>query len=293
MRQPASSGQPPAFGGIRLVLLMLGLAGLGVVLGLLRAVSLEGPGWWSLASWTPFLLAPVGVMAALALWLGRRQPTAAAWGGVGAALASVWASLTLLHPEVNRDANIGLAMYVVLGWIFPLGPAFGIGMGLRLLAERRRGLPPSPAAREDAWPLPPLRPWLWPLIFPALVSLAVAAQPFVRLGQARLVDAASLPGLLLAVVFTSGGQLAVSLAPALIVLLVLRGRAARDSILQPRLSAFWGLCLGLAMTLALFGFGSRLLERVSLEVYILVGALPPLIGYAVGWRLGQQRKGRE
>ncbi|MCP2014868.1 hypothetical protein L1280_002020 [Deinococcus sp. HSC-46F16] len=288
MRQPASSGQPPAFGGIRLVLLMLGLAGLGVVLGLLRAVSLEGPGWWSLASWTPLLLAPVGVMAALALWLGRRQPTAAAWGGVGAALASVWASVSLLHPEVNRDANLGMGLYGMLGWLFPLGPAFGVGAGLGLLAEGRHGLPPSPAALEDARPRPPVRPWLWPLVPPALVSLAVSVQPFGRVARE---GAGDWIGLLVAALVTSAGQLAVILSPALIALLALRGRTARDGIGRPRLAAFWGLCLGLAVTLGLFGFGqSALVPRLSLEVYILLHAAPPLIGYAVGWWLGRREE---
>ncbi|WP_104991309.1 hypothetical protein [Deinococcus sp. NW-56] len=288
MKRPASSGQPPAFGGLGLVLLMLGFTGLGVVLGLLRAVSLEGPEWWKLASWTPLLLAPVGVMAALTLWLGRRHPTAAAWGGVGAALASVWASLTLLHPEVNRDANIGMGFYGVLGWIFPLGPAFGLGALLGLLAERRRGLPPSPAALEDARPLPPLRPWLWPLLAPALVSLAVSVMPFARVVVRE--GAGDWLGLLVAVLFLSAGQLAVGLAPALIVLLALRGQAARDGVVQPRLAAFWGLCLGLAVTLGLFGFGTGLLDGVPLEVYILLCALPPVLGYGVGGWLGRQRR---
>ncbi|MDL2343405.1 hypothetical protein QOL99_04475 [Deinococcus sp. MIMF12] len=287
MKQPASSGQPPAFGGLGLVLLMLGLAGLGVVLGLLRAVSLEGPQWWSLASWTPFLLAPVGVLAALALWLGRRHPAAAAGGGVGAALASVWASVTLLHPEVNRDANIGLAMYVVLGWLFPLGPAFLVGAGLGLLLEGRRGTPSSPAALEDARPRPPLRPWLWPLLAPALVSLAVSVQPFVRVVARE--GAGDWLGLLVAVLVTSAGQLAVVLSPALIALLILRNRAARDGNVRPRLAAFWGLCLGLAVTLGLFGFGTGLLEGVPLEVSILLCALPPVVGYGVGAVLSHKR----
>ncbi|KEF34277.1 hypothetical protein RDMS_07690 [Deinococcus sp. RL] len=141
-----------------LPLWMLGLAGLGVVAGVLRAVSLEGPGGWRLASYAPLLLAPVGVMAALALGLGRRHSVAAAWGGVGAALASVWASVALLHPEVNRDANIGMGMYGMLGWIFPLGPAFLLGAGLGRLAERRRGLPPPPPRWRTPGPGPRSRP---------------------------------------------------------------------------------------------------------------------------------------
>ncbi|WP_161780316.1 hypothetical protein [Deinococcus sp. RL] len=88
---------------------------------------------------------------------------------------------------------------------------------------------------------------------------------------------------------TSAGQLAVSLSPALVVLMVLRGRAARDGILRPRLAAFWGLCLGLAVTLGLFGFGTGLLGRVPLELYILLCALPPVVGYGVGAALFPKR----
>ncbi|MBB5235174.1 hypothetical protein [Deinococcus budaensis] len=269
---------------------MLSIASLGIVAGTVRAALLE-PGKWSLpglilGAWVPLL--PVAVVAAFCLWLARASPGAALGGGVAAALGAAVYSFELLHPKYNQDANIGLGLYMLFGWLFPLSPAFLVGAGLGSLVERRRGLPPSPTALEDAWPLPRLRPWLWPLLPPALVSLAVAVQPFVRLGQARLVDAASLPGLLLAVVFTSGGQLAVSLAPALVVLLVLRGRAARDGTVQPRLAAFWGLCLGLAVTLGLFGFGAGLLGGVGLEVYILLCALPPMLGCGVGWWVGRR-----
>lgn len=102
-------------------------------------------------------------------------------------------------------------------------------------------------------------------------------------------DPAGLPGLLVAVLVTSAGQLAVSLSPALVVLMVLRGRAAHDGILRPRLAAFWGLCLGLAVTLGLFGFGTGLLSGVPLEVSILLCALPPVLGYGVGAALFPKR----
>lgn len=95
--------------------------------------------------------------------------------------------------------------------------------------------------------------------------------------------------LLLAVTFAFGGQLAVSLSPALIALLLLRNRAARDGVVRPRIAAFWGLCLGLGVTLGLFGFGVGLLGWVPLEVYILLCALPPVLGYGVGWWLGTRR----
>lgn len=89
MKSPAASRRSPGFGGAGLPLWMLGIAGAGVLAGLLRAVGLEGPEWWRLAIWTPVLLAPVGVLAALAVGLARRRPLAAAWGGIGGALASV------------------------------------------------------------------------------------------------------------------------------------------------------------------------------------------------------------
>ncbi|MPY66886.1 hypothetical protein F8S09_09315 [Deinococcus sp. SDU3-2] len=236
----------------------------------------------------------VGELDALSPRPGRRAvgpgavAGAAAWGGVGAALASVWSSVTLLDPEVNRDANIGMGFYWVLGWLFPLGPAFGIGMALGLLAGRRHGLPPSPAALEDARPLPALAPWLWPLLPPAAVSLAVTALPFMRVADQG--DVGSWAGLLIAVLVSSAGQLAVTLSPALIALLVLRGRAARDGAVRSRLAAFWGLCLGLAVTLRLFGFGQfALVPRLPLEAYILLHAAPPLIGYGVGWWVGRRQ----
>lgn len=278
-KRSAVSLQPP---GLGLPVLMLGIAGMGVMAGVVRAVVLEGPQWWSLALLGVFLLLPVAAVAAFGLWMARRSPGAALGGGLSAALVAAAFNFVALHPESNRDANIGLGLYWMFGWLFPLGPAFLLGATLGGLVERRRGLSPSPAALEDARPLPPLRPWLWPLLVPGAVSLAISVQPFLGLRRAGLLDMSGLPGLLLAVVLGSGGQLAVSLSPALIALLALRGRAARDGNVRPRLAAFRGLCLGLAVTLGLFGFGMGLVGRVPLEVYILLSVLPPVLGYAAG-----------
>jgi hypothetical protein len=275
---------------LRLPLLMLGIAGLGIVAGVVRAVVLEGAGWWSMALWTPLMLAPVGVVAAYALWTARRSPQAATWGGIAAALAGAVFNFVVLHPDDNRDANIGLGLYALLGWVFPLAPAYLVGSLLGMLVERRRGFLPSPAALNDARPLPPLRPWLrpwlWPLVAPALVSLTVSAQPFLRLWQGESTRPDALVGTLLGFGVTSAGQLAVSLSPALIGLLILRSRAARDGVIRPRLAALWGLCLGLGVTLWLFGFGLRLMPGLSLELTMLLSIAPPILGYLSGRWLG-------
>ncbi|WP_216325428.1 hypothetical protein [Deinococcus aestuarii] len=287
MKLSAFSGQPSAWSGWRLPLLMVGIAGLGVVAGVVRAGLLEPDRWSLLGSlfYAPWLLLPVAAVAAFCVWLARVSPGAALGGGVAAALVAAVYTFELLHPKDNQDANIGLGLYLAFGWLFPLGPAVLVGGLSGFLEERLRNRSPSPAALEDARPLPPLRPWLWPLVVPGVVSLAVSA-PFAELWRVGQLDVAGLPGLLPAVISGSAGQLAVGLSPALIALLVLRGRAARDGMLRPRLTAFWGLCLGLAMTLGLFGFGLSVLPRLPLESLLLLCAAPPIVGYGAGWGLG-------
>ncbi|GBF05108.1 hypothetical protein DAERI_030274 [Deinococcus aerius] len=268
---------------LRLPLVMLGIAGLGAVAGGVRAALLE-PGRSSLlglifTAWMPLL--PVAVVAAFCLWLARTSPGAALGGGVAAALVAALYTFELLHPKYNQDANIGLGLYLMLGWLFPLGPAVLAGGLLGALVERLRGRPPT--APTDARPLPPLRPWLWPLLVPGVVSLAVSAQPFLHLWERGLVRPDGLAPLLLSLGTTSAGQLAVSLSPALLALLVLRDRAGRDGEVRPRLEAFWGLCLGLAAALGLFGFGQGLLRAVPLGAFLLLCVLLPVLGYGAGW----------
>lgn len=267
---------------------MLLISLVGSLAGVIRAVLLEGTGQWGLAFWVLPLLGPVAVVAVLAVWVGRRKPGAGWWGGIAAALVAAVYNFVALHPEYNRDANIGMGIHIMLGWLFPLGPAFLVGAGLGLLAERGRGLPPSPAALEDARPLPPLRPWLWPLLLPAVAAAAVQFAPLLP-GGAGVYREELFRFVLVQSVFLVG-TVPLALSPALIALFILRGRAARDGVLRPRLAAFWGLCLGLALTLGLFGFGTGLLEWVPLEVAMLVGALLPVLGYGVGW--WAERQGR-
>ncbi|GAA5533274.1 hypothetical protein [Deinococcus aluminii] len=279
-------GKPAAFSlqpsGLGLPLLMLGLASLGIVAGTVRAALLNGPGGWGQLLVAVWLLLPVAVIAAFCLGLSRRSPGAALWGGVTAALAAALYTFELLHPKYNGDANIGLGLYLTLGWLFPLGPALLVGGLLGALVERRRGGPPSAAAPGDARPLPPLRPWLWPLLVPGAVSLAVSVQPVLNLLRQGHLGAQEALALLLSFGMTALGSLLVQLSPALVALLTLRNRAARDGVLHPRLAAFWGLCLGLSVTLALFGFGLGLLQRVPLAAFLLLCALPPFLGYALG-----------
>lgn len=148
MKLPAASRQSPALGGVGLTVMMLLVPLVGSLAGVVRAVLLEGAGQWRLAFWVLPLLGPITVVAALAVWVGRRRPAAGWWGGLAAALVAAVYNFVALHPEVNRDANIGVGIHIMLGWLFPLGPAFLIGAGLGLLVEKWRGVSPSP-------PLPP------------------------------------------------------------------------------------------------------------------------------------------
>ncbi|EYB67327.1 hypothetical protein DEIPH_ctg044orf0047 [Deinococcus phoenicis] len=261
---------------------MLGIAGLGIAAGTVRAVLLEGAGGWSWLLSAVWLLLPVAVIAAFCLGLSRRSPVAALGGGVATALVAALYTFELLHPKYNGDANIGLGLYLTFGWLFPLGPAALLGSLVGAGVERLRGGPPTPAAPADAPPLPPLRPWLWPLLVPGVVSLAVSLRPLFPLWRQEQLGAQEAFGLLLSFGMTALGVLAVSLSPALMALPLLRSRAARDGVLRPRLAAFRGLCLGLAVTLGLFGFGQGLLRAVPLGIFLLLCAAFPFLGYAVG-----------
>lgn len=270
-------------------MLLVSLA--GSLAGIVRATVLDGAGRWNLTLWVLPLLGPVAVVAALAVWVGRRSPAAGWWGGIAAALVAAVYNFEALHPEYNEDANIGMGIHIMLGWLFPLGPAFLVGAGLGLLVERQRGLPPSPAALENARPLPPLRPWLWPLVVPAVAVAAVQFTPLLP-GRVGVYREELLRFVLVQSVFLVG-TLPVALSPALIALLILRSRAARDGVTRPRIAAFWGLCLGLGMTLGLFGFGLRLLPGLSLELTLGLSVLPPVLGYGLGRWLGSGRRHKQ
>lgn len=126
---------------LRLPLLMLAIAGLGVVAGEVRAAVLDGDELrsllTSLATTLPVLLAPIGVLAAFAAWLQRRNRTEAVWGGLAVAVGAALYSFALLHPELNRDANIGLGLYWMFGWFYPLGLVFALGAALGTRVARR------------------------------------------------------------------------------------------------------------------------------------------------------------
>lgn len=132
----------------------------------------------------------------------------------------------------------------------------------------------------------PLWPWLWPLGLPAVSATAVQFAPLLPGGPG--VWREELPRFVVVQSILLLVSLPVFLSPALLALLLLRSLAARDGIVQPRLIAFWGLCLGLAVTLGLYGFGTRLGGGVPLEVFLGVGVLLPVLGYGVGGWLGRR-----
>lgn len=272
---------------------MLCIAALGVLAGMIRAAVLHGQGLErSLASLSitlPVMLAPVGVLAAYAVWLQRRNWVAAIWGGLAAAGGAAIYGFMLLHPEMNRDANIGMGLYWMFGWFYPLGLVFALGAALGTGVEKRRKTPSETAQLLSV----PLKPWLWPLLVPALVSLTITLQPLLRLWSAGD-DAQVRFGILMALFLSSSvtglGQIAVSLSPALMVLVLLQTRTIRDGNFQPRLAAFWGLCLGLGMSLGLSAFGPQFLQHINPAALLLPCAALPIIGYAAGRWWGMRRK---
>lgn len=99
---------------LRLAVGMLTLGLTGALVGVLRAVLLEGPKWWSLLAAAPALLAPLCIVVALVIWLRNRTAgqwrVAVAWGGWAAALGAAGLGIVILDPGMNRDANIGLGL---------------------------------------------------------------------------------------------------------------------------------------------------------------------------------------
>lgn len=221
---------------LKLLLTLLGIAFLG---NLARAaVSPEGAGL--ALAFGSFLLLPL--LPVLALALQQRHP-GVRWGaGLAAALASALCSFVLLDPQHNQDANIGLGLYVIFGWVPVLGGAALLGGLLGRLA--------LPHAPTDP-PLPPLswRGWGWPLVLP-LLGAALNLWAEWRLSQrvqaefSHLIPAPDLLALLAATLPLLLLLLAVSALP----LTLLRSAAQRRGQAQPFL-AWWWVTLGL-LTLA-------------------------------------------
>ncbi|MEF2279276.1 hypothetical protein V3W47_13295 [Deinococcus sp. YIM 134068] len=137
---------------------------------------------------------------------------------------------------------------------------------------------------------PPLRPWLWPLLPPVVVALTSALLPLIVLWRWYGRGSATWPDVLLVLGGSVLTTLTPVLVPLLVVLLVLRAHAARDGVLRPRLSAFWGLCLGVSASVVLYAlgmlFGLSLTAFAPLPLLIALFLGLPVIGYGVGRRLG-------
>lgn len=259
----------PAGRGSREVLPLLGLAVLGSGAGVVRAVWLEPDTWPSLFT-LGALLWPVVLVGAACFIAGENHAAAARGASAGAGIAAAFSHFVLLHPELNRDANIGFGMYVMYGALLPLAPAALLGSVLSVLLMR--GKPSAFSPRS------PLRPWLPPLLFPALGVAGVALWPrLFPASQGEPPEGA--PVALLAV--GTLGALAAALAPALVALLLSREWAAHDGVVWPRLRAFTGLCLGLGVSLGLYHLAPAWLLRLGVGGLGLL-TLPPLLGYGLG-----------
>ncbi|MBB5235175.1 hypothetical protein [Deinococcus budaensis] len=95
----------------------------------------------------------------------------------------------------------------------------------------------------------------------------------------------ALPGLLPGFGVAVAVTLALTLTPALLALVTLRRGADPDHLARQRRLAFWGLCLGLSLTWALF----LVLPSGSRPLLLNVTVWPPLVGYVAGrWAGGSQ-----
>lgn len=212
----------------RLTLAMLGMAFLGNV-----ARAVVSPEAARLAlGFGPLLLLPL--LPVLALALQQRHP-GVRWGaGLAAALASALCSFVLLDPQHNQDANIGLGLYVIFGWIPVLGGAALLGGLLGRLA-----LPHAPT--DPPLPLLSWRGWGWPLVLPLLgYALHVWAEERMQ-GRTRAEypqvqwPELSWPTLLLSTLPT----LLLWLGAAALPLTLLREQARRQGRTQPWLGWWW------------------------------------------------------
>lgn len=193
------------------------------------------------------LLLPV--LAVAAVCVGRPHP-GVRWGaGLGAALAAAFCDFVLLDPADNQDANIGLGLYFIGGFVLVLGPAALLGGGLGGLL--------LPNAVPDE-PLPPLswRGWGWPLVLP-LLGAGVGVWAEWRLQQRAHEEYAryNLPA-------PDLGRALLGEWPTLLLLLgvlalplvLLRQQAQRQGQAQPWLARWWAAAA--LLTLAHFGWAT-------------------------------------
>ena len=275
-------------GDTRLALGMLALGLAGALVGVLRAVLLEGPRWWNLLSTAPALLAPLGIVAALVVWTRHRAAArwrvAATWGGWAAALAAAGVGVAMFDPDINRDANIGMGLYLMFGWLYPLGPVALVGALAGLIWEHFQPGVPEPVQLQ-AGSAGPLGLWLLGLVPPAL---AVSAGELGRTAEmAGLVPKLAqtawhvlLPTLLFA--------LLTDLGPLLLPLVLLRVRAARTGRAREKLWGFWGLSLGWTAGVLGMYWPAVFQGRGSVVFYPLT-VLLMLLGYLGGKQLARRR----
>ena len=274
-------------GDTRLALGMLALGLTGALVGVLRAVLLEGPRWWSLLIGAPALLAPLCIVAALVVWTrhrGTRWRVAAAWGGWAAALAAAGVGVAMFDPDINRDANIGMGLYLMFGWLYPLGPVALLGALAGLVWEHFRPARPEPVQLQ-AGSAGPLGFWLLGLVPPAL---AVSAGELGRTAAvADLVPKLAQTAwhlLLPTLLFT----LLTDLGPLLLPLVLLRVRAAQTGRPREQLWGFWGLSLG--WTAGILGmYWPTVFQGRGFVVLYPFTALLMLLGYLGGKQLARRR----
>lgn len=277
-------------GDTRLALGMLALGLTGALVGVLRTVLLEGPRWWNLLSTAPALLAPLGIVVALVVWIRYRAATrwrvAATWGGWAAALAAAGVGVAMFDPDINRDANIGMGLYLMFGWLYPLGLVALVGALAGLGWEHFRPTGSESIRAEPAvGSAGPLGPWLLGLIPPAL---AVAAGEVSRTAAvAGLVPNLAQTAwhvLLPTLLFT----LLTDLGPLLLPLVLLRFQAAQTGSARERLWGFWGLCLG--WTAGVLGmYWPMLAQSRGFVVLYPLTALLMALGYLGARKLARHR----
>ncbi|RTR29460.1 hypothetical protein [Deinococcus radiophilus] len=242
------------------VMLLTGLAGTA-----LRLLSDPGETLPTLLLTGLYLSLPLLAAAGLTVSQPRRG---VCWGaGLGAALAAAYCNYVLMDPQYNQDANIGLGLYLLGGFVLVLGPAALLGGALGYLFGPQE-------QSEPATSYLPLWPWLKPLGLPVLGAVAAAGVDYAR--TAALTGLA-LADLLIGAAFLAGSALLYGLLLSLLPLLWLRGLAARTG--QPRhpLAAFWGICAGLAL-------GGVLVRAWPSMLAWPLAALLPLLGGVLGWQ---------